>query len=43
MAIIYVGEGQEDKLSIISNTAGSQAYENFISELAWEVGNITAF
>lgn len=37
IAIIYVAEGQEDKVSIISNTGGSQAYEDFISALAWEV------
>lgn len=40
IAIIYVAEGQEDKLSIISNTGGSQAYEDFISALAWEVKTI---
>lgn len=32
-----MAEGQEDKVSIISNTGGSQAYEDFISALAWEV------
>ncbi|VVC33952.1 Hypothetical protein CINCED_3A022064 [Cinara cedri] len=37
IAIIYVAEGQEDKFAIISNTGGSQAYEEFISALAWEV------
>ncbi|XP_050530859.1 ral GTPase-activating protein subunit alpha-1 isoform X4 [Daktulosphaira vitifoliae] len=37
IAIIYVAEGQEDKISIISNAGGSQAYEDFISALAWEV------
>ncbi|XP_050439323.1 ral GTPase-activating protein subunit alpha-1 isoform X2 [Adelges cooleyi] len=37
IAIIYVADGQEDKVSIISNTGGSQAYEDFISALAWEV------
>jgi len=37
IAIIYVANGQEDKKSIISNTGGSQAYEDFISALAWEV------
>jgi len=35
-----VAEGQEDKVSIISNTGGSQAYEDFISALAWEVRSI---
>lgn len=37
IAVIYVANGQEDKQSIISNTGGSQAYEDFISTLAWEV------
>jgi len=37
IAVIYVCEGQEDKKSILSNANGSQAYEDFISGLAWEV------
>ena len=37
IAVIYVAEGQEDKNSILSNTGGSQAYEDFIAGLAWEV------
>nr|CAD7424624.1 unnamed protein product [Timema monikensis] len=37
IAVVYVAEGQEDKNSILSNTCGSQAYEDFISGLAWEV------
>lgn len=37
VAVIFVASGQEDKSSILSNTAGSQAYEDFISGLAWEV------
>lgn len=37
IAVIYVAEGQEDKNSILSNTSGSQIYEEFISGLAWEV------
>jgi len=37
IAIIYIAPGQEDKNSILSNTGGSQAYENFIAALAWEV------
>ena len=37
IAVIYVGEGQEDKQSILSNASGSQAYEEFVSGLAWEV------
>ncbi len=27
IAVIYVAEGQEDKISILSNTSGSQAFE----------------
>lgn len=37
IAVIYVAEGQEDKNSVLSNTCGSQAYEEFIAGLAWEV------
>ncbi|KAK7793523.1 hypothetical protein R5R35_010590 [Gryllus longicercus] len=37
VAVVYVAEGQEDKNSILSNTCGSQAYEEFIAGLAWEV------
>ncbi|KAG8223111.1 hypothetical protein J437_LFUL014248 [Ladona fulva] len=37
IAVIYVADGQEDKNSILSNTSGSQAYEEFIAGLAWEV------
>ena len=36
--MIYVANGQEDKISILSNTGGSQKYEDFIAALAWEVG-----
>lgn len=32
-----MAEGQEDKHSILTNTAGSQAYEDFVSGLGWEV------
>ena len=31
IAVIFVGEGQEDKLSILSNGSGSHAYEEFVS------------
>uniref|UniRef100_A0A8C2AFT1 Ral GTPase activating protein, alpha subunit 1 (catalytic) n=1 Tax=Cyprinus carpio TaxID=7962 RepID=A0A8C2AFT1_CYPCA len=41
IAVFYVAEGQEDKHSILSNTAGSQAYEDFVSGLGWEV-NLTS-
>ncbi|XP_066526072.1 ral GTPase-activating protein subunit alpha-2 isoform X3 [Hoplias malabaricus] len=37
IALFYIGEGQEDKYSILSNTEGSQAYEDFVSGLGWEV------
>ncbi|XP_039992451.1 ral GTPase-activating protein subunit alpha-2 isoform X2 [Xiphias gladius] len=37
IALFYIGEGQEDKCSILSNSAGSQAYEDFVSGLGWEV------
>ncbi|XP_033860055.3 ral GTPase-activating protein subunit alpha-2-like isoform X3 [Acipenser ruthenus] len=37
IAVFYIGDGQEDKCSILSNTGGSQAYEDFVSGLGWEV------
>ncbi|XP_071327332.1 ral GTPase-activating protein subunit alpha-1 isoform X5 [Trachinotus anak] len=37
IAVFYVAEGQEDKHSILTNTKGSQAYEDFVSGLGWEV------
>lgn len=37
IAVIYVGDGQEDKQSILSNTSGSQEFEDFVSGLGWEV------
>uniref|UniRef100_A0A672JCQ4 Rap-GAP domain-containing protein n=1 Tax=Salarias fasciatus TaxID=181472 RepID=A0A672JCQ4_SALFA len=37
IALFYIGEGQEDKCSILSNSAGSQAFEDFVSGLGWEV------
>nr|XP_020477632.1 ral GTPase-activating protein subunit alpha-1 [Monopterus albus] len=37
IAVFYVADGQEDKHSILTNTAGSQAYEDFVSGLGWEV------
>ncbi|MGH0170336.1 UNVERIFIED_CONTAM: hypothetical protein FKN15_059350 [Acipenser sinensis] len=40
IAVFYVAEGQEDKHSILTNTSGSQAYEDFVSGLGWEV-NLT--
>lgn len=40
LAVIYVAHGQEDKNSILSNTGGSRAYEDFVSALGWEVSRI---
>ncbi|XP_078720544.1 ral GTPase-activating protein subunit alpha-1-like isoform X2 [Lampetra fluviatilis] len=37
IAVLYVAEGQEDKLSILSNQGGSRAYEDFVAGLGWEV------
>ncbi|GAB6020527.1 hypothetical protein CHUAL_003210 [Chamberlinius hualienensis] len=37
IAVIYVAEGQEDKNSLLMNTGGGQAYEEFVAGLAWEV------
>jgi ribosome-binding factor A len=37
IAVIYVGAGQEDKNSILTNSDGSQAFEDFVAGLAWEV------
>jgi len=37
IAIFYIGPGQEDKMSIMSNTAGSKMFEEFVSGMAWEV------
>ncbi|XP_035704350.1 ral GTPase-activating protein subunit alpha-1 isoform X3 [Folsomia candida] len=37
IAVIYVAEGQEDKQSILSNTGGSEVYEDFVAGLGWEI------
>uniref|UniRef100_A0A2K6JTP2 Ral GTPase activating protein catalytic subunit alpha 2 n=1 Tax=Rhinopithecus bieti TaxID=61621 RepID=A0A2K6JTP2_RHIBE len=37
IAVFYIAEGQEDKCSILSNEGGSQAYEDFVAGLGWEV------
>lgn len=37
IAVIYVGEGQEDKQSILSNSCGSSPFEEFVAGLGWEV------
>lgn len=35
--MIYIAEGQDDKMSILSNEGGSPDYEYFLSKLAWTV------
>ncbi|KAK7072472.1 Ral GTPase-activating protein subunit alpha-2, partial [Halocaridina rubra] len=37
LAVIYVAEGQEDKMSILSNSGGSAGFEEFVAGLGWEV------
>ncbi|XP_055335295.1 ral GTPase-activating protein subunit alpha-1-like isoform X2 [Paramacrobiotus metropolitanus] len=37
IAVIYVARGQEDKMSIMTNNYGSEAYERFINRLGWNV------
>ncbi|XP_066034103.1 ral GTPase-activating protein subunit alpha-2 isoform X2 [Chamaea fasciata] len=37
IAVFYIAEGQEDKFSILANARGSQAYEDFVAGLGWEV------
>lgn len=37
IAVIYVAKGQEDKNSLLLNTGGSLAFEQFVSGLGWEV------
>ncbi|XP_053317313.1 ral GTPase-activating protein subunit alpha-2 isoform X2 [Spea bombifrons] len=37
IAVFYIAEGQEDKCSILSNSGGSKAYEDFVGGLGWEV------
>ena len=36
-SVIYVAEGQEDKQSILGNSCGSSAFEDFVAGLGWEV------
>lgn len=40
IAVFYIAEGQEDKCSILANERGSQAYEDFVAGLGWEVNNL---
>lgn len=37
VAVIYVGEDQEDKNSILSNSSASSEFDRFVEELGWEV------
>ncbi|CAD6196284.1 unnamed protein product [Caenorhabditis auriculariae] len=37
VAVIYVGEGQDEKTSILSNTTASAEFDTFVAELGWEV------
>ncbi|XP_065832591.1 ral GTPase-activating protein subunit alpha-2-like [Oscarella lobularis] len=37
IAVFYVARGQEDKYSIMANSAGSRDFEDFVAGLGWEV------
>uniref|UniRef100_A0A183CRF1 Rap-GAP domain-containing protein n=1 Tax=Globodera pallida TaxID=36090 RepID=A0A183CRF1_GLOPA len=37
VAVIYVAKDQQDKLSILSNSCGSNAFNNFVNGLGWTV------
>ena len=37
VAVLYVAAGQEDKHSILFNSRGSPAFEEFVAGLGWEV------
>jgi hypothetical protein len=37
IAVIYIGDGQEDRLTILSNEHGSQDYEDFINQMTWPI------
>ncbi|CAH1791020.1 unnamed protein product [Owenia fusiformis] len=37
IAVFYIGPGQEDKQSLLSNKGGSKQYEDFLAGLGWEV------
>lgn len=41
IAVFYVGAGQEDKHSILSNSTGSKKFEEFLSGMGWEVDLLT--
>ena len=40
IAVFYVAPGQEDKQSILSNSEGSERFEQFVASLGWEVSVI---
>ncbi|KAK2706640.1 hypothetical protein QYM36_014625, partial [Artemia franciscana] len=40
IAVIYVAQGQEDKVSILSNGAGSSEFEDFVARLGWETRHL---
>ncbi|ULU09399.1 hypothetical protein L3Y34_014066 [Caenorhabditis briggsae] len=37
IAVIYVGDTQEDRASILSNTVASPQFDAFVGELGWEI------
>uniref|UniRef100_A0A0R3RS83 Rap-GAP domain-containing protein n=1 Tax=Elaeophora elaphi TaxID=1147741 RepID=A0A0R3RS83_9BILA len=37
VAVIYVAKGQEDKVSVLSNSCGSVAFNEFVLRLGWQV------
>lgn len=37
IAVVYVGEGQEDKQSILKNCCGSKNFETFVAGLGYEI------
>ena len=43
IALLYVAQGEEDKASIMYNSAGSEEYERFVAGLAWEVCELIPF
>ncbi|KAJ2959225.1 hypothetical protein NQZ79_g5312 [Umbelopsis isabellina] len=37
IALLYVGDGQEDEQAILHNSSGSIAYDAFVNSLGWEI------
>jgi hypothetical protein len=37
VAIYYVAPGQEEESEILANEGGSQAYEEFLKSIGWEI------